>query len=371
MNEFLEWKNRVKKAKVSKLVTLTIAPTFNCNFRCVYCIQEGKLLKKPAITKEKINKTFNFFDSVIKREKIKRANLILYGGEPITMFDSCLYIINKFKDVCKSNGVKIEEMQIVTNGSLLDKNKMNKLKEVGIHRAMITLDGLRETHNKRRVYPSNPDTFSKIFRNIIYFASKGVEITASSVIDTENIDEIIPLIKFFKKHVEDNKKIKKKIVFSFALLAETSCTRARSRKFLINKETEIRKKIVEACAFAKKNGFRVGLPHEVIFCEREDKYGFLIDPQGKIYKCFGVLGMPGFSIGNVNQNLDKIFNNAKKYTELKIIDDGCQKCCILPLCRGGCQHDALIRNGEYGVKKFCEKPSLMITYKEYLKKGLY
>jgi len=370
-NEFKEWKKFVEEVKENKILSMTIAPTFACNFRCVYCIEEGKYVEMPSMKEEKIKEIFNFFDKIIKQKKIKKTNLILYGGEPILRYDLCLKIMKKFNEFSKKNKLKIEEIQIVTNGSLLDKKKINNLIKNGLERVMITVDGLKKTHNKRRKCPSNPNTFDMIITNIIYLAKQGVEVTVLSVTDSENINELLPLVRFFSKKLRNKDKIKKKIVFTFGLVAKTSCTRRRYNKLVKNKETEIRTKIITALKFAKKQGFLVGLPHEIDACEREDKYGFLIDPKGNIFKCVGVIGIPKYSIGNIKDSPNKIFKNMKKYTDLKILDEECKKCSILPLCRGGCQHDALMKFGVYGKKKFCEKDSLLKTYQEYLKQGLY
>ena len=89
-----------------------------------------------------------------------------FGGEPTLCIDTIEFLSQKLSDLCKKNGVPFGESSIITNGYLLDVERALRLRRLGISRAQITLDGDRETHNKRRPLRGGKATFERILDNI-------------------------------------------------------------------------------------------------------------------------------------------------------------------------------------------------------------
>lgn len=101
-------------------------------------------------------------------------------------------------------------------------------------------------------------------------------------------------------------------------------------------------------------------------CFMVNKWRFVIDDQGILYKCQKHLGKPSYSCGDV-------FNGVQKngyyeyYATDNLHDDKCEGCFLLPVCQGGCNANRLL----YGNKFACPPSktiadNLVMAYYEYL-----
>ena len=62
--------------------------TYNCNFRCPYCFENGisdsgKAWSKQVITPELVDKAFEAMYKIEPHKKLHIEEIILYGGEPL------------------------------------------------------------------------------------------------------------------------------------------------------------------------------------------------------------------------------------------------------------------------------------------------
>lgn len=77
----------------------------------------------------------------------------------------------------------------------------------------------------------------------------------------------------------------------------------------------------------------------------QDNNGLLIDPDGRIYKCWGLIGKEQFVVGELDKEEFKpiyykfVGRNPLHYEK-------CRNCDILPFCGGGCFHEAYYRTGD-------------------------
>jgi uncharacterized protein len=102
--------------------SLTVMPTLNCNFRCVYCYEA----RKNITMTEDIQKALLEF----VKTKTENADLFVthwYGGEPLLTLDTITHLCSAFKRISNSNGCRYEPGGIVTNGYLLTRGVAEKL----------------------------------------------------------------------------------------------------------------------------------------------------------------------------------------------------------------------------------------------------
>ncbi|MEM2174877.1 MAG: SPASM domain-containing protein, partial [Candidatus Micrarchaeia archaeon] len=255
---------------------------------------------------------------------------------------------------------------ISTNGSLLNEQKIDMMIKKGLNRYQITLDGLPETHNKRR--SCGKDTFNIIWKNILYIIRNSGFVELLFVADMENINDFVPLIEFLNKESKREPLIKEKIRVHTSLVEPVEACMERAKQFLLGKEKEIAIKIIEGLKYAKHLGFKIYLPYYSNVCLRQLYYGFLIDPDGDVYKCYGAGGDKRYKIGSIDTPIDKILESARKWADMDVWDKECLNCQIFPLCRGAfCQHQAAqFFDGEYG-HKFCNKELDIFFIKESIK----
>jgi uncharacterized protein len=68
--------------------------------------------------------------------------------------------------LCENHGIEPEPGNFASNGYLLDAEATRRLKESGVSRVQITLDGDRDIHKARRPHGSGRSTFDRILDNI-------------------------------------------------------------------------------------------------------------------------------------------------------------------------------------------------------------
>lgn len=132
-------------------LTLTINPTFACNFACPYCFEEGHPTNRMSDETEENVVRF------VKGYKPKNISVTWFGGEPLLEFNRIKSLTNKLKALNVGYNASM-----ITNGYLLTKEKANEFENLSINRVQITLDGVRDSHDCRRFLKGGKPTFDTI-----------------------------------------------------------------------------------------------------------------------------------------------------------------------------------------------------------------
>ena len=339
-----EWNN-------SQFLDLHILTTTGCNFKCPYCYQCG--IKATALNEEKLDKEMTFLDKYIKDNNIHECRIEVTGGEPTTNWKIVEKMLPRLKKIFRENKVKFETL-IVTNGYLLDKEKVDFISKYNWKRLQLTIDGLEEVHNKRRVYPGNGNSFKTIISNLDYIINnnkiKVVNIRINY--DNSNINEVPKLLDFLHDRYGTEK-----IRISLGLITKT--VDGTDANNFINKYGINDNEFIDAYIKLYKELMKRGFETYDLFaydgmCTSKLKHGFLLQPDGKIIKCVSGVGREDFVIGNYME--DNISDTNYLFPELyeECLD---KKCPFLPICHTGCRFDAYVKNKD--VKKIICKRELL------------
>ena len=96
----------------------------------------------------------------------KVLNIAWYGGEPLMYKEAIYNISEKLINICDTHKVSYHA-EIITNGVLLDIETAKKLsKDCRVSRAQVTVDGLGDYHNKKRILKNGEDSYSIIIKNL-------------------------------------------------------------------------------------------------------------------------------------------------------------------------------------------------------------
>jgi cyclic pyranopterin phosphate synthase len=169
---------------------LRISVTDRCNFRCVYCMPKevfgddyAYLSRKQLLSFEEIERVARIFVD-LGVEKIR-----LTGGEPLLR----KHIENLIERLAKLP----VEITLTTNGSLLAK-KAQALKDAGLHRVTVSLDGIDDAVFKRM---NDVDyAVGDVLDGIAAAAAVGLApIKVNCVVKRgSNDDQILPLARHFR-----------------------------------------------------------------------------------------------------------------------------------------------------------------------------
>ncbi len=169
---------------------LRISVTDRCNFRCVYCMPKEVfgddhvyLSRRQLLSFEEIERVARVFVD-LGVEKIR-----ITGGEPLLR----RHIENLIEQLAKLP----VEITLTTNGSLLAK-KARALKDAGLHRVTVSLDGIEDTAFKRM---NDVDyAVGEVLEGIAAAAAVGLApVKVNCVVKRgANDDQVLPLARHFR-----------------------------------------------------------------------------------------------------------------------------------------------------------------------------
>lgn len=364
---------RLWKANPQTLL-VTFAITFACNFRCVYCIQEGNYQARPSMTGETLEQALAWCRNHVATYNLKRISVNLFGGEPTLAYNSMIRTMIGIRDICNQLALEPPEFQLVSNGFLLNRERLTQLRSYGLVDLQVTVDGTRETHNARRKHAGGRNTYDQIWENALLAIEIGINTRILSVVDSHNSHEMFSLVDYAGELAESAglmMKMRENLEFQFCTVVPTNETCARNVEVLFDKEVELESQIAKARAYARSLGFRAQDPFTVEVCFREYVHSVLIDPEGYLHKCYGSLGDSRYRLGHVSDPVPMMHDKMVEWAHFDPWDTECLSCAVFPLCRASCQFTASEANeGRYG-QRFCQRDLLLHLYQTNLREGIF
>ena len=326
-----------KESMLRKGFTFLI--TYDCNFRCPYCFEKDIQKDGTAFTKEMVDKAYQAILQIAPDERLRSRSITLYGGEPLLKRNKNIisYIIEQGKEL----GFKFSA---ISNGYDL-KYYEDLLSPEDISFIQITIDGIRERYNQRRIHYQGYPTFDTIVENIGIALNKGVAISVRVNADRNNIEDLEGLQTIFCDlgYTENP-------LFSInsALLRNYSDSTEKAYQYFSQKDfIEWHKKhgLESTCQdyglyrrihAAIKQG--KPLSFRSTFCSAQTG-GFVFDPFGRIYTCWETVNQKEHCIGNYSLNNDIVWNEQveERWRKTYLLENAiCASCKYALLCGGGC-----------------------------------
>lgn len=375
--------------------------TYNCNFRCVYCYENdlsnsGKNWTKEVFNFEKVDKAYELIDKLQVKQKVSK-NINLYGGEPLLKSN-----INLVRYIIEEGVKRGFYFSAVTNGYDLD-NYIDLIENDKIRKLQITIDGPRYIHDNRRPHFKDKKSFDKIVRNIDLCLKKESYVTIRINSDKRILDNFSELVELFRKKGWDKQKkfhaylacmrtdqdyckqIKRNSVNSVYEKdnLDESIIPVEQNEIITRYYTYFEEGIIDKNTGCQdfeifniiKNAL-IGdgiLKFKSIFCGAQHG-NLILDPLGKIYPCWDIVGLEEHSIGTFIPELE--FNKIKDdWYENYAIKYKCINCSHVLLCGGGCIAQGILSNGNPSCG-YCNdykknlKSIVKEIYKRYLKEAL-
>lgn len=319
--------------------------TYKCNLRCKHCFtNSGIKNKNELLLEEKINLVDQLSHLGVQRISIA-------GGEPFITED-----IYKFIDKCNEKDI---DVSISTNGTLFNKEIINKINCLKIKNITISFDGGTE---KSMDFIRGEGTYKKVIDGLKmlqenYNKNYSIKVTLMK----NNIKEIENLINIAIKYNCDTIKF--------------NCVREDGRasinkKDIILSQDEYIEAVKQIEKLKEKYGRQVKIRAPLnIFCGDEDDYEFIpelgfgcfagkesicIDPLGNVKPCSHY--PKEFICGNIREHeLKEIWNNSKILQNFRKLkgNDICNNCKEYEHCRGGCRYRCYINGDINGIDPFC------------------
>lgn len=309
----------------STSLSLTIAPTMQCNFGCVYCFEKNSD-HGSRMNVEVSEKIIDFIQR--KASTTSSLHITWFGGEPLLHVDIIYSLSQKINEICEENKISYSA-NVVTNGYFLTKEVAQKLVESKVDYVQITLDGPQDIHDTRRPLLGGQGTYKAIMENVIACADI-IPIVVRINVDVQNYSRINEIIDVFKEnnvydkvhpylgHVEDAND-------SY----ESSKCLSLERYSRFNLDFMLQNKQDITADYPKPMG---------AYCGANMTNAYVIDADGYIYKCWNDIGIKENRVGSLtDKNFEgnvALLNQYMLYDPT--LDNRCIECKYLPICMGGC-----------------------------------
>jgi len=344
----LQWYDKVRFDK--SCLRLSVLTTYNCNFACVYCIENGV---KNLVQMDEGNTSITLAWIKKRALSLNVSNLfvLFYGGEPLLNTKPMYHLAENLHRFTQEHAIALQ-FAITTNGYLLSEEIVEQLLPYGLSSLTVTLDGSREAHDKKRPHVSGKGTFDRIIQNILSVAPQ-VRVNLGVNVDSENIDSLPGLMNFLEKthlkeliHTIDVNPIMPTMSGG---VSSHPCSQGEPNDANLLSRIITQKEQMLACGFPIANK----LKH--VMCGMKQDGGLLvIDPEGKIYTCPAFVGREEFAIGSLEGQ--ELSNKHQEMVHQPPLAN-CLSCAYFPMCSGGCPYDAYVKTGDY-YAPVCHKETL-------------
>lgn len=341
-----QWYSMVKALTEHFMVYVTFA----CNLKCTYCFQKDTEQDKSFVMNKDIIKALFKATNFIHEERgtKERASLTLFGGEPLLRRKSQVEAVEEILLNCSEYDYRVDA---VTNGVELS-FYCDMLSKYNVECIQVTLDGPKEVHDKRRIFPNGKGSFDRIVKGIDDILEENIPVVIRVNIDEKNIKGLPRLAHFITEKRWLTKGVKVKL-----------CGASEEMEQCFNEpDSRTYKKVFEvynAHPETKMMLLNLRLPHifktvlehgrmpfpRAQFCWSTSGFSYSLDLLGNIFPCCCInacCDFEGARYGtfypelNLNRETLETWHNRNVFSLPQ-----CRECETALFCGGGCTRTAL------------------------------
>ncbi len=335
----------------------TVLTTYACNFACTYCVEQGVRRGAP-MSEEMATRVVEYIILQFRTLASREILLTFYGGEPLLNLRAVRLVarsLKAFTDGCGAGW----GFHLSTNGSLLTPEVIGELVPLGMRGAKITLDGPGAIHDHTRPFGNGKGSFDTLVRNI----EAAVDMT-SIVIEVnfgrENVASIPVLLDFLVERGLE-RKISRLLFMPISETPQDVPARgAAPERTCASLAFGASDELIRLQAVALERGFPVNTAVTAQVCEMLSKRSsFIIDPDGRLYRCGGLAGRSEFSFGTIDGPENDRWLGTDGWRR-------CAGCVYAPLCGDGCPFGSYVTWGD-PWRLVCRKEEMERVVREGLK----
>ncbi len=333
-------------------VDFLLFPTFACNLKCSYCFQGERPPDRLLIDTEHVEAAFAGMTRIVDRLRPAAVPVLyLFGGEPLLRGRRPEQVVRLALARARGLGLRVG---VITNGAtLLD--FAATLATGGVEFVQVTLDGPRDTHDRRRPFRNGSGSFDAIVAGAEALRGTGVTVYVRVNLDAETIESLPAFCAFAHEAGWDRPDL---VLFvgPYRDLLCRSYALQLPEPAMLARLFELRDRH-PSLALIKTLGWpgmdyvqhylRTGrLPGpRLAYCI--SSYGrFAFDASGAIYACATAAGDPDNAVGRYHPDLDLDPARLGDWRRRRFTDSkSCRQCPAGPLCGGGCTLQSRLKHG--------------------------
>jgi uncharacterized protein len=325
---------------------LSLAVAQKCNLGCTYCYAQQGTFGGPAksMSAETARRSIDLL--LMGKSPQSRVTLAFLGGEPLAnrpvIRDATRYAAAR----AAQEGVSIQ-FSITTNGTLLTEDDAEFFEEHGFA-VTVSLDGLREEHDRLRVFRDGSGSYDRIIERVrpLLLSQRRMQVSARVTVTAKNIDLVRALDEFIAMGFHS---------VGFSPLLRSSDGRLE----MTAPELEPMLEGMIACGLAFERRVLCGERYpflNMVNALRELDRGthrpypcgagagyFGVSAEGELAACHRFVDDTLGAMGNLESGIDRQRQNAWLAERHVHQQEPCHSCWARYLCGGGCHHEVLAR----------------------------
>lgn len=338
---FIRFANRKSSFSNQKL-QIVIAPTMDCNYKCIYCFESHH---KGIMDKKTRDEVLSFLKNELSEKNYKHLHVDWFGGEPLLAWNIIAELSRELIGFCGANSITYGA-SIISNGYLLTEDIISEMISFKIDHIQLTLDGEKCVHDSRRMLRGGAGTYDVTMSKIKLLKNFDIGVSVRVNTDRRNMNSYEKLVSVIAE-IHPSAHVYPARMECFPETngsndsAELSC-----KEFA--KEIQL--------PFILSEDEAPEMPSKFFSCQAERANSYAIDERGNLYKCWNQIGDLSASYGNVKTYPDKVdMQNLLMYMGHDILEDKeCADCIVLPLCMGGCAYQRMYKHRKQCiVEKYC------------------
>lgn len=306
-----------------------LALTYRCNLKCSFCYAGCNYTSNPiGSDKEMTSKeVYSVIDMIYHQAKV--PSISFTGGEPTLISELPKYIRH-----AKKTGMRVN---LITNGTLIDRTLAKKLKASGLDSAQVSIEGT--TANIHDNLTGIAGSYQKSMKAVAFLLEHEIRTHTNTTITSENLTDCIN----FPCFVAENLKTKR---FSMNLLIPTGSGETNNK--LIVPYSKIGQHLEKINNESKKHGVEFMWYSPVPMCmfntitEGLGNKGcaacdglISVAPNGDILPCASY----DLPVGNLlNEGFKNVWYSTKAvwFRKKEFANEICKKCDDFHICNGAC-----------------------------------
>lgn len=313
----------------TKLLSIVIVPTYQCNLDCAYCYEKlsYSTADNTIMTEQVQDSIFQWISRNL--QGIEKMEISWHGGEPLVALDAVIRLGTMLRKLADEHGIQYTGM-MSTNGYLLAETTVKALWEIGIRKYKMSVDGCRENHDSRKRHKDGSPTYDVILvnieKNIEYIDEVDLRINIMNKGDLKDAYEIVSILR--------EKGLLEKVI---PRLGKPAAFADEGNDLTFTREEFS----CEAIKYSLLQGIGPSTFSKIdCFCQINHINGIIVDGHGTLFKCVSDTG-DGQNCGKLTEDGSLVYN--KNYYAYGLSNPMelalCEECPFLPVCIGECAHD--------------------------------
>jgi uncharacterized protein len=319
----------------SNILQLILLASEDCNFRCVYCYEKFKHGTMSPEVRQGVRAL-----TLRRAPQLRELSISWFGGEPLYGWEAVEELAPFFKDVAERHGLGYGQ-HMTTNAYLLTEERATRLLEWGCANFQITIDGLPEEHDCKRVGRDGSPTYHVILDNLRSLRDRRnaeFQVDLRVNFDRDNFPRLGAFLEALSEDFAGDPRFRMRFravgKWGGARDADLATCGTLEQRVVVK---ELRKK-AEEVGLAQERGILDASSFGRQVCYAARPYSFIVGATGKLMKCTVALDeLPENVVGQLHPDgrLELNHEHMNKWVGPHFETDSlCPKCHLLPGCQG-------------------------------------